>query len=145
MTIWGNHSATQYPDIHHATVDGKPAIELVEQSWLAEEFIPLVQQRGAAIIKARGASSAASAASAAIDHMHDWVLGTPVDDWVSMAIPADGSYGVEPGVIYSYPVRCSDGSYEIVQDLAVNDFSRERMQVTEAELREERAAIESLL
>ncbi len=145
MTIWGNHSATQYPDIHHATVDGKPATELVDQSWLADEFIPLVQQRGAAIIKARGASSAASAASAAIDHMHDWVLGTPADDWVSMAIPADGSYGVEPGVIYSYPVRCSDGSYEIVQDLAVNDFSRERMQVTEAELREERAAIESLL
>ncbi len=145
MTIWGNHSATQYPDIHHATVDGKPATELVDQSWLADEFIPLVQQRGAAIIKARGASSAASAASAAIDHMHDWVLGTPADDWVSMAIPADGSYGVEPGVIYSYPVRCSDGSYEIVQDLDVNDFSRERMQVTEAELREERAAIESLL
>ena len=145
MTIWGNHSATQYPDIHHATVGGNPATGLVDQAWLAEEFIPLVQQRGAAIIKARGASSAASAASAAIDHMHDWVLGTPVDDWVSMAIPADGSYGVEPGVIYSYPVRCSDGSYEIVQDLAVNDFSRERMQVTEAELREERAAIESLL
>lgn len=145
MAIWGNHSATQYPDIHHATVDGKPATELVDQSWLADEFIPLVQQRGAAIIKARGASSAASAASAAIDHMHDWVLGTPADDWVSMAIPADGSYGVEPGVIYSYPVRCSDGSYEIVQDLAINDFSRERMQITEAELREERAAIESLL
>jgi malate dehydrogenase len=145
MAIWGNHSATQYPDIHHATVDGKPATELVDQAWLADEFIPLVQQRGAAIIKARGASSAASAASAAIDHMHDWVLGTPADDWVSMAIPADGSYGVEPGVIYSYPVRCSDGSYEIVQDLAINDFSRERMRVTESELREERAAIESLL
>ena len=145
MTIWGNHSATQYPDIHHATVGGKPATDLVDQAWLADEFIPQVQQRGAAIIKARGASSAASAASAAIDHMHDWALGTPADDWVSMAIPADGSYGIEPGVIYSYPVRCQGGKYEIVQDLAINDFSRNRMQATEAELREERAAIESLL
>ena len=145
MTIWGNHSATQYPDIYHATVGDKPATELVDQAWLADEFIPLVQQRGAAIIKARGASSAASAASAAIDHMHDWALGTPADDWVSMAIPADGSYGIDPGVIYSYPVRCRDGSYEIVQDLEINDFSRDRMHSTEAELREERAAIESLL
>ena len=145
MTIWGNHSATQYPDIYHATAGGKPAMDLVDQAWLADEFIPLVQQRGAAIIKARGASSAASAASAAIDHMHDWALGTPADDWVSMAIPADGSYGIEPGVIYSYPVRCQGGKIEIVQDLAINDFSRDRMQATEAELREERAAIESLL
>ena len=145
MTIWGNHSATQYPDIHHATVGGRPATDLVDQAWLADEFIPLVQQRGAAIIKARGASSAASAASAAIDHMHDWTLGTAADDWVSMAIPAEGSYGVEPGVIYSYPVRCRGGKYEIVQDLAINDFSRDRMLATEAELREERAAIESLL
>ncbi|MCH8302034.1 MAG: malate dehydrogenase [Proteobacteria bacterium] len=145
MTIWGNHSATQYPDIHHATVGGKPAMDLVDQAWLADEFIPLVQQRGAAIIKARGASSAASAASAAIDHMHDWALGTPADDWVSMAIPADGSYGIEPGVIYSYPVRCQGGTIEIVQDLAINDFSRDRMQATDAELREERVAIESLL
>lgn len=145
MTIWGNHSATQYPDIHHATVGGKPAMDLVDQAWLADEFIPLVQQRGAAIIKARGASSAASAASAAIDHMHDWALDTPADDWVSMAIPADGSYGIEPGVIYSYPVRCQGGTIEIVQDLAINDFSRDRMQATEAELREERTAIESLL
>ena len=145
MTIWGNHSATQYPDVHHATVGDQPATDLVDQAWLADEFIPLVQQRGAAIIKARGASSAASAASAAIDHMHDWALGTSADDWVSMAIPADGSYGIEPGVIYSYPVRCRDGNYEIVQDLAISDFSRERMQATEAELREERAAIESLL
>lgn len=145
MTIWGNHSATQYPDIHHATVGGKPAMDLVDQAWLADEFIPLVQQRGAAIIKARGASSAASAASAAIDHMHDWALDTPADDWVSMAIPADGSYGIEPGVIYSYPVRCQGGTIEIVQNLAINNFSRDRMQATEAELREERAAIESLL
>jgi malate dehydrogenase len=145
MAIWGNHSATQYPDVHHALVGDKPATDLVDQEWLADEFIPLVQQRGAAIIKARGASSAASAASAAIDHMRDWALGTPADDWVSMAIPADGSYGIEPGVVYSYPVRCRDGGYEIVQDLEINDFSRERIQATEAELREERAAIESLL
>lgn len=145
MTIWGNHSATQYPDIHHASVGGDAAIGQVDSDWLVDEFIPTVQQRGAAIIKARGASSAASAASAAIDHVRDWALGTPDDDWVSMAIPSDGSYGIEPGVIYSYPVRCKDGSYEIVQGLEVNDFSRERMAATEQELREERAAIEHLL
>jgi malate dehydrogenase len=145
MTIWGNHSATQYPDINHAIVDGTAASELVDQQWLADEFIPVVQQRGAAIIAARGASSAASAASAAIDHMRDWALGTTGDNWVSMAIPADGSYGIEPGIVYSYPVRCSNGKYEIVQDLSVSDFSRERMAATETELREERAAIESLL
>jgi len=145
MTIWGNHSATQYPDISHASVGGKSAGELTDQGWLTDDFIPVVQQRGAAIIKARGASSAASAASAAIDHMHDWALGTPADDWVSMAVPADGSYGVEPGIIYSYPVRCSGGDYEIVQGLPVDDFSRERMNKTETELREERAAIEELL
>jgi malate dehydrogenase len=145
MTIWGNHSATQYPDIHHASVGGKPALEMIDQAWLADEFIPLVQQRGAAIIKARNASSAASAASAAIDHMHDWALGTSTDDWVSMAIPADGSYGFEPSIIYSYPVRCRNGKYEIVQGLSINAFSRERMEATEAELRDERAAIESLL
>ncbi len=145
LTIWGNHSATQYPDIHHATVDGKAAIELVDDNWLTEDFIPTVQQRGAAIIKARGASSAASAASAAIDHMHDWALGTGDDGWVSMAIPADGSYDIAEGVVYSYPVRCSGGNYEIVQGLDINDFSRERMQATETELREERAAIEHLL
>jgi malate dehydrogenase len=145
MTIWGNHSATQYPDVNHATVAGKEAANLIEQSWLADQFIPVVQQRGAAIIAARGASSAASAASAAIDHMHDWALGTPADDWVSMAIPADGSYGIEPGIIYSFPVRCKGGAYEIVQDLEVDAFSRERMDATETELREERAAIEELL
>jgi malate dehydrogenase len=145
MTIWGNHSATQYPDIYHATVKGSPARDLVDEAWLADRFIPQVQQRGAAIINARGASSAASAASAAIDHMHDWALGTPDDDWVSMGIPADGSYGIAEGVVYSYPVRCSGGSYEIVQGLDVNDFSRARMEATETELREERAAIESLL
>jgi len=145
MTIWGNHSATQYPDIDHALIKDSAATGLVDQAWVAEEFIPVVQQRGAAIIKARGASSAASAASAAIDHMHDWALGTPDKDWVSMAVPADGSYGIEPGIIYSYPVRCSGGDYEIVQDLALSDFSRERMDATEVELREERAAIEDLL
>ena len=145
MTIWGNHSATQYPDISHASVSGKPASGLVDSTWVEEEFIPVVQQRGAAIIKARGASSAASAASAAIDHMRDWVLGSPGDDWVSMAIAADGSYGIEPGIIYSYPVRCSGGNYEIVQGLEIDAFSRSRMDATEAELREERAAIETLL
>ncbi|MCH7636354.1 MAG: malate dehydrogenase [Proteobacteria bacterium] len=145
LTIWGNHSATQYPDIYHATVDGTDATSLVDQDWLADEFIPTVQQRGAVIIKARGASSAASAASAAIDHVHDWALGTDGDGWVSMAIPADGSYGIEPGIVYSYPVRCRDGGYEIVQDLSINEFSRSRMDATDTELREERAAIESLL
>ena len=145
MTIWGNHSATQYPDIHHATVAGQGAAALVDRAWVEADFIPTVQQRGAAIIEARGASSAASAASAAIDHMHDWALGTPDDDWVSMAIPADGSYGVEPGVIYSYPVRCSGGDYTIVEGLEIDAFSRERMDISETELREERAAIETLL
>jgi len=120
MTIWGNHSATQYPDIHHATVKGKAAIDLVDQQWLTDSFIPTVQQRGAAIIKARGASSAASAASAAIDHMRDWALGTPGDDWVSMGIPSDGSYGIPEGVVYSNPVRCSGGNYALAQGLAVD-------------------------
>lgn len=145
MTIWGNHSATQYPDVDHATVAGTAATKLVDTEWLTKEFIPVVQQRGAAIIAARGASSAASAASAAIDHMHDWALGTADGDWVSMAIPADGSYDIAPGIVYSYPVRCRDGRYEIVQGLSISDFSRERMLATESELREERAAIESLL
>ena len=145
MTIWGNHSATQYPDVNHATVNGQDVSGLVDQTWLADEFIPVVQQRGAAIIEARGASSAASAASAAIDHMRDWALGTAGDDWTSMAIPADGSYGVEPGIVYSYPVRCNGGAYEIVQGLDISDFSRARMDATETELREERAAIEELL
>jgi malate dehydrogenase len=145
MTIWGNHSATQYPDLHHATVADRSAMDLVEQDWIANAFIPTVQQRGAAIIKARGASSAASAASAAIDHLHDWALGSKDGDWVSMAVPADGSYGIGEGVIYSFPVRCRGGRYEIVQNLDIDDFSRERMLATEAELREERAAIEELL
>jgi len=145
MTIWGNHSATQYPDIHEATVKGASAIGQVDLDWYADSFIPTVQQRGAAIIKARGASSAASAASAAIDHMRDWALGTPDGDWVSMAIPSDGSYGVEQGVIFGYPVTCADGKYQIVQGLEINEFSQARIDATEAELREERAAVADLL
>ena len=145
LTIWGNHSATQYPDIHHATVAGDPATALVDQAWLADDFIPTVQQRGAAIIKARGASSAASAASAAIDHMHDWALGSAEGDWVSMGVPADGSYGIAEGVIYSYPVICKGGEYEIVPGLEINDFSRQRMDATDQELREERAGVADLL
>ncbi|MEX2431054.1 MAG: malate dehydrogenase [Dehalococcoidia bacterium] len=143
MVVWGNHSATQYPDIAHCKVAGKPAADLVERDWYENDFIPTVQQRGAAIIKARGASSAASAASAAIDHMRDWALGT--DEVVSMGIPADGSYGIEPGIMYSYPVKCRNGKYEIVQGLEISEFSRGRMKATEDELREERAAVEHLL
>jgi malate dehydrogenase len=144
MTIWGNHSATQYPDVHHATSGGKPVLDLVDADWVKTSFIPTVQQRGAAIIKARGASSAASAASAAIDHMRSWALGTAAGDWVSMGIPSDGSYGIPAGVIYSYPVTCANGQYQIVQGLAINEFSRERMSATDKELREERAAVEHL-
>jgi len=145
MTIWGNHSSTQYPDLHHATVDGKPALSLVEESWYREQFIPTVQQRGAAIIKARGQSSAASAASSAIDHVRDWVRGTPEGDWVSMAVPSDGSYGIPAGVIYGYPVTCAGGRYQIVQGLAVNEFSRGRMEATYKELTEERDGVKELL
>ena len=145
MIIWGNHSSTQYPDIHHATVKGKPALSLVDQDWYEKDFIPTVQQRGAAIIKARGASSAASAASAAIDHMRTWALGTAEGDWASMGIPSDGSYGIAPGVIYGYPVTCKNGKYEIVQGLEIGEFSRARMDATDKELREERAGVESLL
>jgi malate dehydrogenase len=145
MTIWGNHSATQYPDISQTLVNDRAAKDLVAQDWVANEFIPTVQQRGAAIIKARGLSSAASAASSAIDHVRDWALGTAGDDWVSMAVPSDGSYGIKPGVIYSFPVRCAKGKYEIVQGLPVSEFSRARMDATDRELREERAAIANLL
>lgn len=145
MIIWGNHSATQYPDLHHCTVKGEAALSKVDQDWYENTFIPEVQQRGAAIIKARGASSAASAASAAIDHMRDWTYGTKDGDWTSMGVPADGSYGIEPGVIYGYPAICKDGKYEIVQGLEINDFSRARMDATDQELREERAGIEHLL
>ncbi|HVO48742.1 MAG TPA: malate dehydrogenase [Steroidobacteraceae bacterium] len=145
MTIWGNHSATQYPDLSHTLVNGKAAKSLVEQKWIEETFIPVVQQRGAAIIKARGASSAASAASAALDHIRTWVHGTADGDWTSMGVPSDGSYGIKEGVIYSYPVTIKDGQYQIVQGLAVDEFSRKRMDVTDAELREEREGVRTLL
>ena len=144
VTIWGNHSSTQYPDIHQTTIKGKPALGQVDEKWYKETFIPTVQQRGAAIIKARGASSAASAASAAVDHMRSWALGTVEGDWVSMGIPSDGSYGIKPGVIYGYPVTCKNGKFAIVQGLEVNAFSRERMDATDKELREERAGVEHL-
>jgi malate dehydrogenase len=145
MTIWGNHSASQYPDLSHATVRGEPASARVDRAWIEGTFIPTVQQRGAAVIKARGASSAASAASAAIDHVHTWVHGTPADDWVSMAVPADGSYGIAAGVIYSYPVTVQNGDYRIVPGLAIDEFSRKRMDATHAELREERDGVKNLL
>jgi malate dehydrogenase len=144
VTIWGNHSSTQYPDIHQTTINGKPALGQVDEKWYKDTFIPTVQQRGAAIIKARGASSAASAASAAIDHMRSWALGSADGDWVSMGIPSDGSYGIKPGVIYGYPVICKNGKFTIVQGLEINAFSRERMDATEKELREERAGVEHL-
>ncbi|MBV8782944.1 MAG: malate dehydrogenase [Gammaproteobacteria bacterium] len=145
MTIWGNHSATQYPDLAHAEVGGRPATSLVEPAWVRGEFIPTVQQRGAAVIKARGSSSAASAASAAIDHVHTWIHGTPPGDWVSMAVPADGSYDIPAGVIFSYPVTVSGGEYRIVPNLALDEFSRERLRATHAELLEERAGVQNLL
>jgi malate dehydrogenase len=145
MIIWGNHSSTQYPDISHATVDGKPAKSLVDENWMSETFIPVVQQRGAAIIKARGSSSAASAASAAIDHVRDWAQGTPDGDWVSMGVPADGSYRIEEGIVYSYPVTCRNGEYQIVQGLSIDAFSRSRMEATEKELREERDGVKELI
>jgi len=145
MTIWGNHSATQYPDISNTTVAGKSASGLVDESWYRENFIPCVQKRGAAIIEARGASSAASAANAAIDHMRTWAMGSEDGDWVSMAIPSDGSYGIPEGLIYSFPVTCSNGEYEIVQGLEISDFSRERMDATATELKEERDEVSDLL
>jgi malate dehydrogenase len=145
MSIWGNHSSTQYPDISHAYIDEHAATDLVDESWITDEFIPTVQQRGAAIINARGASSAASAASAAIDHMRDWTSGTGDGDWVSMAVPSDGSYDIKPGIIYSHPCRCNQGRYEIVQDLEISALSRERMDASDAELREEREAVSDLL
>jgi len=145
MTIWGNHSSTQYPDIAHARIEDKPATDVLDAAWYRETFIPTVQQRGAAIIQARGASSAASAASAAIDHMRDWMLGTRDHDWVSMAVPSDGSYGIEPGVVFSYPCVCTNGDYQIVLGLEIDDFSRGKIEATDRELREERSAVEGLL
>ena len=145
MIIWGNHSATQYPDINHCFVKGQPARSLVDADWIEKTFIPTVQQRGAAIIKARGASSAASAGSAAIDHIRDWFRGSAQGDWVSMGIPSDGSYGIPEGVIYSYPVVCRGGQYEIVQGLAIDEFSRKRMDATHQELLEERDGVKDLI
>ncbi|MDF1693415.1 MAG: malate dehydrogenase [Zhongshania sp.] len=145
MTIWGNHSATQYPDLFNAKVSGQTASDLVDQAWLEGDFIPTVQQRGAAIIKARGASSAASAANAAIGHVRSWALGTEGDDWVSMGVYSDGSYGIAEGLIYSFPCRCKNGEWEIVQGVEVNDFSRAKMQASEQELAEERDGVKHLL
>src|SRR3984957_2879870 len=145
MTIWGNHSSTQYPDISHCLVNGEAAAPRVERAWVESTFVPAVQQRGAAIIKARGASSAASAASAAIDHVHDWVLGSTSGDWVSMAVPSDGSYGIAEGVIFSYPVTCKNGDYHIVQELSIDAFSRTRIDASHAELIEERDGVRDLL
>ncbi|HAZ79815.1 MAG TPA: malate dehydrogenase [Porticoccaceae bacterium] len=145
MTIWGNHSATQYPDIHETKVAGKSAIGSIDQTWYEDDFIPTVQQRGAAIISARGASSAASAANAAIAHMRSWALGTPENDWVSMGVYSDGSYGVAEGLIYSFPCVCKEGDWSIVQDIVINSFSREKMLATEQELTEERDAVQHLL
>ena len=145
MIVWGNHSATQVPDVSHAVAGGRPAAELVDLAWIEGEFVPTVQQRGAAIIAARGASSAASAASAAIDHVRDWVHGTAEGDWVSMAIPSTGAYGVEEGIIFSYPVTIEGGVVQIVEGLEIAEHVRQRLQATEQELREERAAVEHLL
>jgi malate dehydrogenase len=144
MTIWGNHSATQYPDVFHAQVDGRPASDLVDQAWIEKEFIPTVQQRGAAIIEARGASSAASAANAALDHVRDWALGTPSDDWVSMAVASDGSYGVPKGLISGFPCTTNDGEWSIVPGLDIDPFSRARIDASVAELGEERDAVAEL-
>ena len=145
LTVWGNHSTTQYPDIHQATVDDQPAVDLVSLDWMKNTFIPNVQQRGAEIIQTRGLSSAASAASAAIDQVKNWIFGSANNDWVSMAIPSDGSYGISEGVIYSFPVVCKDGAYEIVQGLEMNEFSEDCLRASEAELLAERKAIEHLL
>lgn len=145
MTIWGNHSTTQYPDISNTTIAGKSACDMVDRGWYENEFIPRVAKRGAEIIAARGASSAASAANGAIDHMHDWVLGTPKDDWVSMAVASDGSYGIPEGLMYSFPVTCKNGDYQIVQGLKVDDFSKEKMAATQKELEEERDAVAKIL
>lgn len=145
MTIWGNHSATQYPDLFNAKVSGETAVDLVDQEWYEGDFIPTVQQRGAAIIKARGASSAASAANAAIDHMRSWALGTTEGDWVSMAVYSDGSYGIEEGLIYSFPCTCKDGDWSIVQGVEVGEFSQAKMKATEQELCEERDGVAHLL
>ena len=145
VAIWGNHSTTQYPDITNALIDSKKAIDILDQQWVRNDFIPRVQKRGAEIIQARGLSSAASAASAAIDHMRDWELGSSEDDWVSMAVPSDGSYGISEGIIFSYPITCKDQEYSIVQGLDLDEFSLESIKTSEQELLEEREAIKHLL
>ena len=145
MTIWGNHSMTQYPDVSNCIVNGTPALELVTRDWAVDHFIPRIQRRGAEIIAARGLSSAASAADAVVDHVHNWALGTPEGDWVSMAVPSDGSYGIDPGVVFSYPVTCQNGEYQIVQGLELDDLSRSRLDASHKELLEERAVIQDLL
>jgi len=145
LCIWGNHSTTQFPDLHHAIVDGKPAMELIDQDWYEKQYIPRVAKRGAEIIEARGASSAASAANAALEHMRDWLAGTPKGDWTSMAVPGDGSYDIPEGLVYSFPVTCRNGNYQIVQDLYINEFSRGRMDATREELEQERDTIKHLL
>ncbi|BBA36248.1 malate dehydrogenase [Methylocaldum marinum] len=145
VIIWGNHSTTQYPDLHHALVRGKPALDKLEWDWYEKDFIPTVQNRGAVVIQTRGKSSAASAANAALDHMRDWLFGTPAGDWTSMTILSDGSYGVTPGLMFSYPVKTENARYQIVQNLEINEFSRNRLQITEAELLAEREAVRHLL
>jgi malate dehydrogenase len=145
MTIWGNHSMTQYPDVSNCRIKGTPALDLVSRDWAIDHFIPRIQRRGAEIIEARGLSSAASAADAVVDHVRDWVRGTPEGDWVSMAVPSDGSYGIAEGVVFSYPVTCTNGEYEIVQHLDLDELSQSRLKASERELREERAVIEELL
>lgn len=145
ITVWGNHSSTQYPDVFHAFAAEKPIANQVSEEWIEKEFIPTIQKRGAAVIAARGASSAASAANAAIDHMHDWALGTPDNQWVSMAVPSDGSYGIEPGVIFGYPCECKNGEYKIVQGLEMNEFSKKMVGLTHQELLEEKEAVSGLL
>jgi malate dehydrogenase len=145
MVIWGNHSTTQVPDISYASVNGKAATDLVDQSWAQDEFIPTVAKRGAAVISARGSSSAASAANGVVDHMASWVQGTPADDWVSMAVPSDGSYGIDEGLIYSFPVQIENGDYRIISDLDVSDFIKDKMMASQQELREERDTVAALL
>ncbi len=145
VSVWGNHSATQYPDVVHAKVGGKPAADVIgDQDWVENTFIPTVQKRGAAIIEARGASSAASAANAAIEHVHDWVLGTPAGDWVSMGVASDGSYGIPEGIVAGHPCTCSGGNWEIVQGLDIDEFSRAKIDASVKELQEERSAVQEL-
>ena len=144
MTVWGNHSSTMFPDLFHAEVDGRPALELVDMEWYEKVFIPTVAQRGAAIIQARGASSAASAANAAIEHIRDWALGTPEGDWVSMAVPSQGEYGIPEGIVYSFPVTAKDGAYRVVEGLEINEFARKRMEITAQELLDEMEQVKAL-